>query len=40
MVLEKAKGDFSLGETVSMSDKYVLLSEKAQIMSFYDEKRR
>lgn len=40
MVLEKAKGDFSLGETVSMSDKYVLLSEKAQIMSFYNEKRR
>jgi len=40
MVLEKTKRDFPLDETASMREKYVLLSEKAQIKSFYDEKRR
>lgn len=39
MVLEKARDDLPRAVRVPMSEKYVLLSDKTQIKSFYDEKR-
>ena len=38
MVLEK-KRQLPLGEKSSLRDKYVLLSDKTEIKTFYDEKK-